>query len=63
MPGIGETPNALISSGRFVRHAFEVSTPIKLSFDETAVYENLDPSESCPYQGFFYGDDEDETLH
>ena len=38
----------------------EIKYPLKFSFDENAVYEDLQASESCPNQGFFYPEDEDE---
>jgi hypothetical protein len=38
----------------------EVPWPLKFSFKANAVYENLESSESCPEQGFFYDDEEEE---
>lgn len=58
----GLVPNDLIASGRLVAKSFEVNTPLKFSFDEHAVYENLQASSTCPDQGYFYADeDEDES--
>lgn len=34
--------------------------PIKIAESPDAVYENEEPSVGCPYQGYFYGDEEDE---
>jgi hypothetical protein len=31
-----------------------IKCPIKLSYNESAVYEELDKSEDCEYQGYFY---------
>ena len=50
----GKTANDLIESGRFERH--DVPTPkfpLKFSFNENAVYEDLPASENCPDQGCF----------
>jgi hypothetical protein len=31
-----------------------IKCPIKLSYNESAVYEELDKSEDCEHQGYFY---------
>lgn len=66
MPTFGETPNALIASGKLVRKGFAeyVALPLKFSFEASAVYEGLEPSSHCPMQGYFSDveDDEDECI-
>lgn len=44
----------------FFSRASECVYPLKFSFNENAVYEQLEASESCPDQGFFYGSDDSE---
>lgn len=38
----------------------QITYPLKFSYNKDAVYEELKASDSCPDQGFFYDDDEDE---
>jgi len=54
----GQTPTELIESGRWVRKPFAelvcvIQYPLKFSFDEKAIYEELPASERCPDQGYF----------
>lgn len=63
LPGYGVSANDLAEQGRIVKEFLPIAVPLKFSFDPAARYEDLPPSDDCPYQGFFYGDDEDETVH
>ncbi len=59
LPGYGMSANDLAASGRIVRESLPIEFPLKFSFDPDARYEDLPASESCPVQGYFYGDEED----
>ena len=55
---IGQTPNDLISAGRFIPRPYtdylgEIKLPLKFSFNPDACYEDLPASADCPRQGFF----------
>jgi len=56
----GRSINELIESGDVVTELMSdhnlVEYPLKFSFDEHAVYENLPAAEDCPNQGFFFAD-------
>ncbi len=54
----GKTPNELLALERWVSKPFSelvggIKNPLKFSFDEKADYASLQPSKSCPRQGFF----------
>ena len=59
IPELGDTGNNLIKSGRLERKEFHVDFPLKFSFSKDAVYEDLEASESCENQGYFYDDEEE----
>lgn len=55
----GATANELIEQGRLEPTTLvDVRYPLKFSFREGAVYEDLTASKSDPAQGFFYGEAE-----
>lgn len=61
IPEIGLSPNDLMQSGRFERQVITPEFPLKFSFDKNAVYEDLPASKTCPKQGYFFDDsDEDD---
>lgn len=39
--------------------ASNVKYPLKFVEDDSLSYDDVDASEQCPYQGFFYYEDED----
>lgn len=62
LPGYEKSPNELIAEGVLVRKSFDVSVPLKFSFNEKAVWEDLPASRSCPDQGYFYDDEGGDDL-
>ncbi|EKZ5942112.1 MULTISPECIES: hypothetical protein [Enterobacterales] len=58
IPELGASANELVENGRFevleIKAVKGLPYPLKFSFDEKAVYEQLQASENCPAQGFFY---------
>lgn len=61
IPEYGDTPNNLIRERVWERKKFSefMKYPLKFSFDEEAVYEELPASKNCPDQGFLYDDEID----
>jgi hypothetical protein len=61
IPGLNQTPNQLMKSGRFkrvrVRDITSAPYSIKLSHNKDAKYEDLPRSQECPFQGFMYPDE------
>lgn len=56
----GKTGNEMVAEGLLLRKAFNPDFRLKFSFDPDAEYSKLSASESCPGQGFFDDEDEDE---
>ncbi|MBS7671599.1 hypothetical protein [Croceicoccus gelatinilyticus] len=57
----GLSPNEALRTG--LLECLEVPRPkhpLKFSFDPNAVYEDLGVSQNCPWQGYFYSDDEED---
>jgi hypothetical protein len=56
IPELNASANELIACGDFVPQKFSerVLFPLKFSFNPNAIYEDLDASESCEFQGFLY---------
>lgn len=50
----GATMNSLIKDGTVEEKLGKLKYPLKFSFRRNARYESLQPSESCPHQGYFY---------
>jgi hypothetical protein len=54
----GLSANELLDHGLIKPVKATLAYPLKFSFDESAIYEDLPASEPCEYQGYFYpGDD------
>jgi len=59
MKQYNKTPNDLIKEKQWVTKSINgniinITKPLKFSFNENAVYEDLDKSDTCPEQGYFY---------
>lgn len=39
----------------------KIKLPLKFSFNPAAIYENMSGSSQCPYQGYFYNDEEEDA--
>jgi len=54
--GINSSINEHIESNRLIGHNFNkfVKQPLKFSFNENAIYSELEPAVRCEHQGFFY---------
>lgn len=65
----GKTPNELILNGTFLKKSFKDYLnivdykPLKFSFEDDAVYENLSASTDCEYQGYFYPDEDEDDYY
>lgn len=56
----GRSLNDLALAGEIEERSFPIAFPLKFSQDEHAVYEDLRPSNDCPEQGYFCGEDGDD---
>lgn len=50
----GKSANDMNEQGLWERKSIALTYPLKFSFNQNAVYEDLPASESCGYQGYFY---------
>lgn len=64
IPRVELSPDEALRTG--LLECLDVSWPKhspKFSFDPNAVYEDLAALQKCPFQGYFYSDDEEELEY